>query len=48
MSRVKLARCILLATAAFYAEFMILAPFGAAILCTALMLTFRPWCTISF
>jgi hypothetical protein len=39
MSRVKLARCILLATAAFYVEFLILAPFGAAILCTALMLT---------
>ena len=39
MSRVRLARCILLATAAFYMEFLILAPFGAAILCTSLMLT---------
>jgi hypothetical protein len=39
MSRVRLARCILLATAAFYVEFLILAPLGAAILCASLMLT---------
>mgnify|MGYP001283776705 CR=1 FL=1 len=39
MSRVRLARCILLATAAFYVEFLVLAPFGAAILCASLMLT---------
>jgi hypothetical protein len=39
MSRVRLARCILFATAAFYVEFLILAPFGAAILCASLMLT---------
>ncbi|HYJ14923.1 MAG TPA: hypothetical protein VE170_05495 [Candidatus Limnocylindria bacterium] len=39
MSRLRLARCILLATAAFYVEFLILAPLGAAILCASLMLT---------
>jgi hypothetical protein len=37
--RVKFARCILLATAATYVEFLILAPLGAAILCVALVLT---------
>jgi len=37
--RVKFARCILLATAATYVEFLALAPFGAAILCVALTLT---------
>jgi len=37
--RVKFARCILLATAATYLEFLVLAPFGAAILCVALTLT---------
>jgi len=37
--RVNLARCILLATAATYAEFLVLATFGAAILCVALVLT---------
>jgi len=39
MRRVKLARCILLATAATYVEFVVLAPFGAAILSVALVLT---------
>ena len=39
LRRVKFARCILLATAATYVEFLALAPFGAAILCVALMLT---------
>ena len=37
--RVKFARCILLATAATYVEFLMLAPLGAAILCIALVLT---------
>lgn len=37
--RVRFARCILLATAATYVEFLMLAPLGAAILCIALMLT---------
>jgi hypothetical protein len=37
--RVKFARCILLATAATYVEFLVLAPFGAAILCITLVLT---------
>ena len=37
--RVKFARCILLATAATYVEFLMLAPLGAAILCVALVLT---------
>lgn len=37
--RVKLARCILLATAATYVEFLVLAPLGAAILCVTLVLT---------
>jgi len=37
--RVKLARCILLATTATYVEFLVLAPFGAAILSVALVLT---------
>jgi hypothetical protein len=37
--RVRFARCILLATAATYFEFLMLAPLGAAILCIALMLT---------
>ena len=37
--RVRFARCILLATAATYVEFLMLAPLGAAILCVALVLT---------
>lgn len=37
--RVRFARCILLATAATYVEFLMLAPFGAAILCITLVLT---------
>ena len=37
--RVKFARCILLATAATYVEFIVLAPFGAAILSITLVLT---------
>jgi hypothetical protein len=37
--RVRFARCILLATAATYLEFLMLAPFGAAILCITLVLT---------
>ena len=37
--RVRFARCILLATAATYVEFLMLAPFGAAILSIALVLT---------
>jgi len=37
--RVRLARCILFATAATYVEFLMLAPLGAAILCVALVLT---------
>jgi len=37
--RVKFARCILLATAATHLEFLVLAPFGAAILSVALVLT---------
>jgi len=37
--RVKFARCILYATAATYIEFVLLAPFGAAIMCVALVLT---------
>jgi hypothetical protein len=37
--RVKFARCILLATAATYVEFVVLAPFGAAIMCITLVLT---------
>ena len=37
--RVRFARCILLATAATYVEFVMLAPFGAAILCITLVLT---------
>jgi len=37
--RVRFVRCILLATAATYVEFLVLAPFGAAILCVALTLT---------
>ena len=37
--RVKFARCILLATTATYVEFLVLAPFGAAILSVALVLT---------
>lgn len=39
MLRVRFARCILLATAATYVEFVVLAPFGAAILSVALVLT---------
>lgn len=39
MVRVRFARCLLLATAATYVEFLVLAPFGAAILCVALTLT---------
>lgn len=39
MVRVRLARCILLVTAATYVEFLVLAPFGAAILAVSLMLT---------
>ena len=37
--RVRFARCILLATAATYVEFLMLAPFGAAILCITLVRT---------
>lgn len=37
--RVKLARCILLATAAISIEFLVLAPLGAGIMCSALLLT---------
>jgi hypothetical protein len=37
--RIRFARCILLATAATYLEFLMLAPFGAAILCITLVLT---------
>ena len=37
--RVRFARCILLATAATYVEFVMLAPLGAAILCITLVLT---------
>lgn len=39
MLRVRFARCILLATAATYVEFLMLAPLGAAILCITLVLT---------
>ena len=39
LTRVKFARCILLATVATYVEFFALAQFGAAILCVALTLT---------
>lgn len=37
--RLRLARSILAATAAIYVEFLILAPFGAGILCAAVLLT---------
>jgi hypothetical protein len=39
LTRVRFARCVLLATACTYVEFIILAPFGAAILSTALAIT---------
>ncbi len=39
VTRVKFARCILLATAATYVEFAMLAQFGAAILCVAITVT---------